>query len=339
MKTSEDTNLTILDSKYRGKNLAHLMSKKTFSEQCEKKIELVVVKLLKKSIVKSMSPEQKNQFITTLDPLTKADFLHPFLLPYLGVLIGDNLVAPGIVTEYMKNGTLEDIFNQIHNDQENPLWTTTRRVIFAVQIAVAMNYLHDKTNIAHGNLYPGNIFINDDYDAIVGDYGLLRSDELVGIIHETKRESPQMYLAPELYNQQNSLYDQYVEVIHNQNNHHSLKGQQAYKPKKEEQSYSKEADVFAYGMILYELIEGIKPFSELKKGASIVLAMSKGERPLFLADTRTFAAELISKCWEHRPSHRPTFKQILDQMKENNYDLLPNVDFISVKKLFQDIIV
>lgn len=93
------------------------------------------------------------------------------------------------------------------------------------QIAQAIHHLHDH-GIVHRDLKPGNVFIEKDI-VKVGDYGL--SKTIGAGVHRdnTQRVGTTNYMAPEL-----------------------ITG-----------NYDKKVDIYALGIILFEMLSGKKPFS------------------------------------------------------------------------------
>ena len=93
------------------------------------------------------------------------------------------------------------------------------------QIAQAIHHLHDH-GIVHRDLKPGNVFIENDI-VKVGDYGL--SKTIGAGVHRdnTQRVGTTNYMAPEL-----------------------ITG-----------NYDKKVDIYALGIILFEMLSGKKPFS------------------------------------------------------------------------------
>jgi serine/threonine protein kinase len=82
-----------------------------------------------------------------------------------------------------------------------------------------------------------------------------------------------------------------------------------------EQPYAAPADVYPYGIILWELIARAHPFDEYKFDWTSDLEKAirtTGLRPTIPADCPEDYAEFIRVCWDDDPQKRPSFKKILD---------------------------
>ena len=88
------------------------------------------------------------------------------------------------------------------------------------------------------------------------------------------------------------------------------------KRKDNKSRYSKEADVYSYGMLLYEMVSGKQPFEdvhdifELKK-----LVCDKNKRPKLPAQCPKPLAALIKRCWKGDATKRPPFTEILGELR------------------------
>ncbi|XP_058181410.1 probable LRR receptor-like serine/threonine-protein kinase At3g47570 [Rhododendron vialii] len=88
---------------------------------------------------------------------------------------GDDFKA--LVFEYMPNGSLEDWLHSredaSHQEQNLSL---SQRLNIAIDVACALEYLHHhcETPIVHCDLKPGNVLIDEDMTAQVGDFGLAK---------------------------------------------------------------------------------------------------------------------------------------------------------------------
>src|SRR5947199_29968 len=142
-------------------------------------------------------------------------------------------------------------------------------------------WIHEKDYIHH-DLHSGNIFSYSIWNSTIGDLGLCQ--QVVD-----KKDNPNKiygvipYLAPEVL----------------------LK-----KP------YTKESDIYSFGMIMWEHTTGKKPFHDRSHNHFLITDILKGERPQITDDTLEFYAELMKKCWDHNPENRPTAREILDCLRE-----------------------
>jgi serine/threonine protein kinase len=72
--------------------------------------------------------------------------------------------------------------------------------------------------------------------------------------------------------------------------------------------FFKASDVYAYGIIGYELLTRKKPW-EGKSALAVMNAVNQGERPGLLPDTPL--GEMVKECWAQEHSERPNFVQLI----------------------------
>ena len=139
--------------------------------------------------------------------------------------------------------------------------------------------IHEK-NYIHCDLHSGNVLSYDVHTSLVGDLGLCQQTI-------DRKDNPNKifgvipYLAPEALSK---------------------------KP------YTKESDIYSFGMIMWEFTTGKKPFHNRPHDHLLILDILKGERP---ENTPEFYAELMKKCWNHDPENRPTAGEICDCLQEH----------------------
>src|SRR6266511_3483374 len=136
-----------------------------------------------------------------------------------------------------------------------------------------------EANYIHHDLHSGNIFSYNNHISRIGDLGLCQQ------VVDKKDNSNKIfgvipYLAPEVLSKQ--------------------------KP------YTKESDIYSFGMIMWEFTTGKKPFHDRSHDEYLMLDILNGERPQITEDTPEFYADLMKKCWDHNPENRPTAKEIRD---------------------------
>src|SRR6266511_2369294 len=141
--------------------------------------------------------------------------------------------------------------------------------------------IHERYYIHH-DLHSGNIFSYNYWRSKIGDLGLCQ--QVVG-----KKDNPNKifgvipYLAPEVLSK---------------------------KP------YTKESDIYSFGMIMWEFTTGKKPFYDRSHNHCLILDILNGERPQITEDTPEFYVELMKRCWDPNPKNRPTANEIFNCIKE-----------------------
>ncbi|KAK4745109.1 hypothetical protein SAY87_011421 [Trapa incisa] len=78
--------------------------------------------------------------------------------------------------------------------------------------------------------------------------------------------------------------------------------------------FDRSADAFSFGLILYEMMEGVQPFHPKPPEEAVRMICLEGLRPPFKIKSKNYnpdLKELIEECWDPRPVVRPTFSEII----------------------------
>ncbi|KAH3745216.1 proto-oncogene serine/threonine-protein kinase mos [Pelomyxa schiedti] len=170
-----------------------------------------------------------------------------------------------------------------------------------MEAACGIRQLHN-LGIIHCDLKPGNILVTKDITSKIADMGLSKIlikalDICVPIDHF---EGTANYTAPELSLPLFSgLY----------------------------QGATRAADIFSFGMIIYEVISRCIPFNELNTD-QIHAEIAHGNRPdLQCLRKKTKQPlprllDLIERCWNQDPGERPSIDYIIDQLGEARFEYM-----------------
>lgn len=230
------------------------------------------------------------QFISKISSILSLN--HPTFMQLIGISTSnfDQSPCPTIITEYAHNGSL---YNIISSNSLKYL-DNTRKLINIYGIATSLQYLHSH-NIIHQDLKLENILLDDYLFPKIVDFGLIQiinrfvsesSNKRSPIIHTTKPE----YLAPEILN---------------------------------DEQYSMASDVYAFSIIVYEILTGKTVFSDLNFEQVKEKVLVQKERPELSDEILLPYQNLIKKCWSQEPEERPNFDSILNELK-NNKDFIVN---------------
>ncbi|KAK8870912.1 hypothetical protein M9Y10_008825 [Tritrichomonas musculus] len=206
---------------------------------------------------------------------------HPSILRCINYSCIDliNRNQPSAILEYASpHGFLSNV-NQIRSNQ----WNNTKKLINIYGIASAVSYLH-KNNIIHRDLKTENIFIDCSFYPKLSGFHISKRAKNTFETSQHIKGTP-AYLAPEVYLRK---------------------------------EYSKASDVYSFAFVMYEIMmdkkcfnNGISP-KQIKK-----MIAEKGYRPSFDSKIPECYKQLIEKCWSQDPSERPTFDEIVFQLKNN----------------------
>ncbi|EJD39019.1 kinase-like protein [Auricularia subglabra TFB-10046 SS5] len=86
-----------------------------------------------------------------------------YILPFLGT--AELAFQPVLVTQYMQNGNILEYIDRLRPYKVN-------RLQLLIEVANALNFLHTKTGLVHGDIKSENILIADGGKPLLADFGL-----------------------------------------------------------------------------------------------------------------------------------------------------------------------
>ncbi|XP_066918410.1 leucine-rich repeat serine/threonine-protein kinase 1-like isoform X2 [Clytia hemisphaerica] len=179
----------------------------------------------------------------------------------------------------------------------------------AFQVIDALYYLHD-SEIVYRDLKSDNVLVwsldpNDVINIKLSDYGIATFSTPQGVIGEGGTHG---FQAPEV--RFSSPYDEKV-------------------------------DIFSFGIWLYELLSGYRPFRTFRTGSEMKKAILRGVRPNlrqdFINSDLPFLECIMEDCWQQNPNSRPSSQELAMCLKQPDVCMLQNIyppsDVLTLQKV------
>ena len=187
-----------------------------------------------------------------------------------------------IYLEYAEGGDLDEL---LANNKALPL---EFKIYLLKEIAEGLVKIHSK-KIKHGDLKPKNILLSTKYKE--GEAYPIPKICYFGLssYHNELKGYTSRYAPPEVLKAKKKLTD------------------------KEE--LTDKSDIFSFGMTIYHILKGEKPFNDIYKGELADQRIEKGEIPNLDEISPDFCRSIIKKTLNYEPSKRPTAEEVLKEIK------------------------
>uniref|UniRef100_A0A1J3JTN8 non-specific serine/threonine protein kinase n=1 Tax=Noccaea caerulescens TaxID=107243 RepID=A0A1J3JTN8_NOCCA len=204
-----------------------------------------------------------------------------------------------LVYDYMPNGSLDKYLFLQDRSRSNLTWETRKSII--IGLSQAVEYLHNGCDkrILHRDIKASNVMLDSDFNAKLGDFGLARMIQESEMTHHSTKAiaGTPGYMAPETF----------------------LNGRATV-----------ETDVYAFGVLMLEVVSGKKPsyvlvkedessysnsivnwLWELYRNETIIDAADPGMGSLFNEEEMKSVLLLGLACCHPNPNQRPSMKTVL----------------------------
>uniref|UniRef100_A0A665X550 non-specific serine/threonine protein kinase n=1 Tax=Echeneis naucrates TaxID=173247 RepID=A0A665X550_ECHNA len=224
--------------------------------------------------VTAPTPQQLQAFKNEVGVLRKTR--HVNILLFMGYTTKPQLA---IVTQWCEGSSL---YHHLHIIETK--FEMIKLIDIARQTAQGMDYLHAKS-IIHRDLKSNNIFLHEDLTVKIGDFGLATVKSRWSGSHQFEQLSGSiLWMAPEVIRLQ------------------------------DKNPYSFQSDVYAFGIVLYELMSGALPYSNINNRDQIIFMVGRGYLSPDLSKVRSNCPKamkrLMADCLKKKREERPLFPQV-----------------------------
>ena len=203
----------------------------------------------------------------------------PYVVTIYGITLNAKEQLKGIVMEYMPQGSLDKI---LHNRRIALSWLVRRKMALAV--AQGLSCLHQQ-NIIHNDLKSANVLVRhqgDKWELKLTDFGLSRIKQETARFTNNEPQGTGAWMAPELW---------------------------------EESVYSKASDVYAYGIVLWEIVSRKIPFQGFKNFQISSKVVNNKERPSIPPQAPSSLVALMGLCWKQDRAERLPTKEVITKLE------------------------
>ncbi|PKY44113.1 kinase-like protein [Rhizophagus irregularis] len=167
-----------------------------------------------------------------------------------------------------------DLRKYIYSNSVTNSWVN--RIDRLWSIAIDLRTLH-RADLVHRDLHSGKVLFGSDRRSFIADFGLACKD---GQAQEDDSKGVLPYVAPEVLCRQ---------------------------------PYMKAADVYSFGIIMWEFTSYRSPFGTIEHNCDLAIAI---QRPKVIKDTPGCYIRLMKQCWDSKPANRPTAHSLADTLEK-----------------------
>ncbi|RIA83893.1 kinase-like domain-containing protein, partial [Glomus cerebriforme] len=171
-----------------------------------------------------------------------------------------------MVLDYARDGSLRNYLDTNYNKLS---WKTKFHNLCDISLGILG--IHEE-ELIHRDLHIGNILSHGN--TFITDMGLCKPADY-NKLENTKKSVYGVlpYIAPEI-----------------------LRGQ----------NYTKAADIYSFGIVMYEVISGLPPYHDVSHDENLAIKICQGLRPNFNIKVPKLIVHLIKRCLDANPLNRPT---------------------------------
>ncbi|RLN50502.1 hypothetical protein BBJ29_008402 [Phytophthora kernoviae] len=198
--------------------------------------------------------------------------------PNICRLLGACMDPPhrALVVELLQRGSLWGVLRMNRKSIDQEM-----RSRFIYDTAKGMSYLHHfERPILHRDLKSPNLLVDKNFNIKLSDFGLARVKAHVQTM--TGNCGTVQWMAPE--------------VLGNQ-------------------KYTEKADVFSFGIVIWEIVTGECPYDGMSQIQAALGVLNRNLRPNIPRDCPPFFSRLMKACWNRQPELRPSFPHIINAFR------------------------
>lgn len=241
----------------------------------------VAIKRIKASCFAG-KPTERERLIADFwkEALMLSSLHHPNVVSFYGVVRDGPDGSLATVTEFMVNGSLKQFLRKKDRTIDR-----RKRLIIAMDSAFGMEYLHEK-NIVHFDLKCENLLVNmrDPHRPVckIGDLGLSKVKQHTLVSGGVRGTLP--WMAPELLSGKTNMVTEKI-------------------------------DVYSFGIVMWELLTGDEPYSDMHCASVIGGIVNDSLRPEIPTWCDPEWKSLMESCWASDPGSRPSFCEISQKLR------------------------
>ncbi|XP_076916057.1 uncharacterized protein LOC143575623 [Bidens hawaiensis] len=241
----------------------------------------VAIKRIKASCF-SGKPAERERMIADFwkEALMLSSLHHPNVVSFYGIVRDGPDGSLATVTEYMINGSLKQFLKKKDRTIDR-----RKRLIIAMDTAFGMEYLHAR-NVVHFDLKCENLLVNmrDPHRPIckIGDLGLSKVKQHTMVSGGVRGTLP--WMAPELLSGKNHMVTEKI-------------------------------DVYSFGMVMWELLTGDEPYTNMHCANVIGGIVNNMLRPTIPTWCDPEWKSLMQSCWSADPQDRPSFLEVSRKLR------------------------